>query len=356
MQTVDLGRAQEIASEMLVNEYDHERGIPLTASSHTDLWPGDTNFWVDAYLAIDRPDLAQQTFQTTLKSIRPDGSVPHLMQGSHIRFGGKETRSLDRLYYRISGTGAMKLPNGEWVSEIYAPPTLALSALAIAEAGLELPDNIVDIVVTAQEKLYEARGNNEALIEPEQSDELTNNSGDMAHFLKMSVVMDPAVNALAIQNGHAILTLAQILEPSRNLDNIRTRTDQTLESLIQHIEATQETPSPERTLAIVRIDGTQSLQFSDLKQFYEEPSPDDKHPERTHLSTDKLIELVRARPHLDQSRNYMKRVIPKLARGEFTRFENAIPGDNPAINKTYRKQFWLPVAAQIVQIDKDFAA
>lgn len=351
MLSAELETAQELAKDMLVSEYDHDRGIPMSASSHTDLWPGDTNLWVDAYLTIDRPDLATQTFGTALKSIRPDGSVPHLMQGSHVRFG-TETRWIDRQYYRVKGTGAMELPNGEWVSKIYAPPTLALSALAIAEAGLELPDNIVDVVATAQEKLYEARGNKDALIEAEHKDELTNNSGEKARLLNMFVVVDPAVNALAVQNGRAILKLARILEPNRDFDNIRSQTDQTYESLIKFINESKGTRSPERTLAIARTGTTLALKNEDLEEFYSEPVSNDKHPERTHLSMDKCIELAHSTPYSTQSTDYMRRIVPKLANGEFTRFENALPGNNPVENKGYRRQFWLPVAAQIVQINR----
>lgn len=351
MLRTELNKAQEIAEEMLIGEYDQDRGIPISAVSHTDLWPGDTNLWVDAYLAIDRPDLAEQTFQTTLKSIRPDGSVPHLMQGSHIR-GGIETRWIDRQYYRLSGSGAMRLPNGEWVSKIYAPPTLALSALAIAEAGLELPADILDTVVKAQERLYEARANNGALIEPEHPDELTNNSGEMADLLKISVVMDPAVNALAVHNGRAIIRLARHLKSDYELDKISSLTDQTQESLRKYINESQDTPSPERTLAIARTGKTLAFTEEDLEELYSEPVPEEKHPERTHLSMDRCIEVAHSTPYAKLSRDYLERIIPKLARGEFTRFENAMPGNNPVENKSYRRQFWLPVAAQIVQIDE----
>lgn len=351
----ELATAQEIATEMLVNEYDHERGIPLTASSHTDLWPGDTNLWVDAYLTIDRPDLAQQTFETSLKSIRPDGSVPHLMQGSHIR-GGRETRWIDRQYYRLSGAGAMRLPNGEWVSKIYAPPTLAMSALAIANAGIELPEDIVETLVKTQERLYEARGNDEALIEPEHPDELTNNSGEMAHLLKLFTVMDPAVSALAVHNGRAIQRLARHLAPDYDLDRISSLTDQTQESLRKYINGSQGKHSPERTLAIARTGKTLAFTEEDLEELYSEPAPDEKHPERTHLSMDKCIEVAHSTPYAKLSRDYLERIVPKLARGEFTRFENAMPGNNPVENKSYRRQFWLPVAAQVVQLDESLVA
>ena len=277
------------------------------------------------------------------------------MQGSHVR-GGVETRWIDRQFYRVSGVGATKLPNGEWVTKIYAPPTLALSALAIAEAGLELPDNIVDIVATAQQKLYEARGNEEALIEAEHRDELTNNSGETAHNLAVSVVMDPAVNALAVQNGRAILKLARILEPNRNLDNIRSQTDQTHESLVKFINNSNGTCSPERTLAIARVGTILGMKDEDLEEFYSEPNSDDKHPERTHLSMDRCIELAHSTPYSAQSTDYMRRIVPKLSNGEFTIFENALPVNNPVENKGYRRQFWLPVAAQIVQIDKSLVA
>ena len=68
----ELETAQELATDMLISEYDHVRGIPMSATSHPDLWPGDTNEWVNAYLTIERPDLALKTMDTALKSVRPD--------------------------------------------------------------------------------------------------------------------------------------------------------------------------------------------------------------------------------------------------------------------------------------------
>ena len=107
---------------------------------------------------------------------------------------GMETRAFDRLYYRWSGAGAKKLPNGERVTRLYAPPTAAISTEAVLDYQLlndqengaqVLGDFVLPALIKASGSLYKARGNNKrGLILPFHKDELTINSGELASKTK----------------------------------------------------------------------------------------------------------------------------------------------------------------------------
>ncbi len=334
--------AQNDAGYLLVADLlDSERNIPMRATSHTDLWPGDR--WAEAYLAIDEPQIAESVMRTAVRSIRPDGSVPHLMQGSHIR-GGIETRWIDRQIYRLQGNGALKLPNGEWVTKGYGMPTLALGALALAERGLSYPSpEILHNSITA---LYEARANDQGLIVARKVDELTNSSGKLSNKLhEEGKVIDPAVNALAALNFDALKTL----DPTA--PNISTA-DSTRRSLLDSLDTIRNYRplEGEEVLAIARLG--YELTEEELEGVCASPEGIE-HPERTHLTMAECLEIARLTPESEASKSYLQRILPKIAAlgaAGITRFEGAQPGSNAAANKYGRKQIWLPTAAELVQI------
>ena len=129
-----LKAVQELSAQRLVDNFDRERGFAVRAAgSHTDLWPGDP--WTEAYTAIGATRMAELSFDAILRSIRPDGSVPHLMQGSHMR-GGHETNWIDRTVYRATGVGATRAASGAWVTKLHAQPNWAVSAAALYDHKL----------------------------------------------------------------------------------------------------------------------------------------------------------------------------------------------------------------------------
>jgi hypothetical protein len=353
--------AQNDARELMTRGlYDMERNIPMRASSHTDLWPGDR--WVEAYLAIDEPQLAERVMATTLRSIRPDGSLPHLMQGSHRR-SGIETRWIDRQVYRLQGNGAMELPNGEWVTKSYGAPTLALGAVALADRNRKYPD--FETVTRTITTLYDARGNSDDLIEARKVDELTNNSGKLADQLKKEgKAMDPAVNALAVKS---LMALRQYpgTEKSQHGRDLFNQAERTVLALYEELELERSKDDPitgsrsylkgEQVLALARLnDPTMMPSEYELWRVFKAPEAGEKHPEHSNLNLAECLEIARLTRWADASNKYLERVIPKIAAigaAGLTRFEGIIPGKNEAANKAGRKQVWLPTAAEIVQID-----
>lgn len=354
-----LEESQSVAREMLVEQFDTERGIPMRASSHTDLWPGDR--WPEAYLAAGERELAQITAHTIARSVRPDGSFPHLMQGSHVRsfglLGNRESRWIDRQVYRLEGNGAMQLPNGEWVTRIYAPPTQALSALALHDAGYELPEAMDVVGLTrAATALYGNRGTEGGLILGRHKDELTRNTAELARDVHTwGSAIDPAINALMVMNNAAIQELAR--KTDKNTDHeLDLSAQQTEKSVGQELfGAFHGTMQPEQVLAAARLpEYNRALSEKVLNELYTAPNTNMAHPERLHLSMAENIEVARLTSWSETSHNYLSRILPLIAQAgasAMTRFEGIGPGKNAISNKLGRKHVWLPTAAEIVQID-----
>lgn len=349
-----LAVAQSHAHEMLVEQYDAERNIPLRATSHTDLWPGDR--WTEAYLAASEPETALAVAESLAHSIRPDGSVPHLMQGSHKR-AGVETRFIDRQVYRLQGNGAERLPNGEWVTRRFAPPTWALSALALHKAGLEVPEALqVPGLTKATEVLFEHRATNDGLLSAATADELTNSVGVLNKQRKAGkAVVDPATNALAVLNDAALQELAARTAVPIDV-SFQERASQLKAALYDRIGRNTRTKySPEAVLAAARLqDEAVAVSESRLTRFFGAPDLTRPHVERTHLSMADSLEAARLLPDSEAAQTYLRRVLPKIAllgASGFTRFEGVAPTKNAVNNRSRRKQVWLPTAAQVVQID-----
>lgn len=348
----DMEQAKDTAERLLVEHFDVKRGFPERATSHTDLWPGDR--WAEAYIAIDRPDLAADTVAATLRSIRPDGSVPHLMQGSHPRWGLSETRWIDRQAYRLQGNGAIKLANGEWVTKTHAQPSWAIGATALIdyllpkneEKAQRLQERVVPKFINATQALYEARGDSDGFIVSTKRDETTNSAGELAR--QSLPVVDPAVNALLVSNSIALGALTVIPQSlARKVDKTRA----SVTTLVENEISADKPLSPEFVLAAARLNLGKELSASALSSAYKAPSIDDEHPERTHLSTAECIEIARLTNDRLESKAYLARLITGYALGkQVTRFEGKTPGTSAASNKIGRKHIWLPTAAQIVQI------
>ncbi|MCA9327915.1 hypothetical protein KDA14_05285, partial [Candidatus Saccharibacteria bacterium] len=343
-----------VAHDALVAGFDVERGIPMRAASHTDLWPGDR--WAEAYIAAGEPNLAAAVMNTIARSVRPDGSVPHLMQGSHIR-GGIETRWIDRQVYRMQGNGAIHLPNGEWVTEGFAPPTQAISALALHEAGVEIPGRLQAAgLMHATETLYDSRGTMSGLIVAHKIDELTRSTANLARAVKLNgVAKDPAVNALLVKNNRALRKLADAEgEPlDEVLSSMMHRTERTL---VDEMQKTVETKVhyPEEVLAAARLDEVrEDLTEQQLIDFFAAPDAQDKHPEQRHLTMAESIEVARLTANRGASQEYLERIVKLVntaGAAALTRFEGIGPDKNAVANKMGRKQAWLPTAAEVVQI------
>lgn len=353
-----LATAQDSARELLVEQFDVKHDIPMRAPSHTDLWPGDR--WPEAYIAAGEPELATHAMESIAFSRRPDYTFPHLMQGSHMR-AGIETRWIDRQVYRMQGNGAMRLPNGEWVTRTLASPTQALSALAVAKAGLEVHgpyDTLTPAALARSTRaLYAQRGNTKGLLAAHRKDELTRSTAELSRKLKQhGSVVDVAVNALLVQNSRAIIELAEranVALGEEFTDQAR-QTEEKLVSVLQVHRFIDEI-LPEDVLATARTpQAARSLSESLLANFYMPPDPTDPHPEISYLSMAETIEVARLTPWSEASHDYLARILPKIAAAgasALTRFEGVAPGKNAIDNKMSRKQIWLPTAAEIVQID-----
>ncbi|HWT55565.1 MAG TPA: hypothetical protein VN031_00880 [Candidatus Microsaccharimonas sp.] len=353
-----LETAQDSAHELLVEQFDVKHDIPMRASGHTDLWPGDR--WPEAYIAAGEPELAAHVMESIAFSRRPDYAYPHLMQGSHM-LAGVETRWIHRQVYRLQGNGAMRLPNGEWVTKALAPPTQALSALAVVKAGLEVHgpyDTLTPAALARSTRaLYAQRGNEKGLITAHKKDELTRSTAELSQRLKAhGSVVDVAVNALSVQNNRAIIELAKRTDVSlgEEFTNQVRQIEEKLVSVLQ-IHRFIEEILPEDVLATARTpQEARSLSESLLTNFYMPPEPADPHPEISYLSMAETIEVARLTPWSEASHDYLERILPKIAQAgasAMTRFEGITPGKNAVDNKVSRKQIWLPTAAQIVQID-----
>ena len=358
MSTPDqLKSVQELSAQHLVDNFDRERGFALRApGSHTDLWPGDP--WTEAYTAIGATRMAELSFNAVLRSIRPDGSVPHLMQGSHMR-GGSETNWIDRTVYRATGVGATRSDSGAWVTKLHAQPNWAVSAAALYDHKLQRSEleatsfarSIVPTLVDATQALYEARGTEKGYIVAKHRDEMTNNSGALAGLRKP--VIDPSVNALLVRNNKAVTRLAQIAQyelPQELLTTMRRTSWYLAEHVSEHVG--DETPYlPEFVLAAARLELSDSIPRAALQHIYAAPTPNDKHPEATHLSTAECVEIARLTPEHVTSRGYLDRYIGMVAAGQpITRFEGSLPTEDSFDNRLHRKQTWLLTDAQLVRI------
>lgn len=355
------------ADRMLFEAYDPKREFPITAASHTDFWPGDASRWVDGYLAIDKPEEAQEHAQGMAKgvmnavqrSIRRDGIIPHYMLGSHMRLGGRvETNIVDRYVQLASGNGLERSDAGEWVTTANAAPTAAIAALSLVNAGIQLPEKHQYAILDAHNQLTVARRNTDGLIEARNPNELTNNSGVLSRKLRHDrYAIDLAVNALYIKNARALSKLwsandivAPFVEGDAKL------AQSCVEELLETEHATRKTFSLESTLAAARLGFTGMLREGDLRDFFKAPVPGDKHPERTNPALADALEVARLTSgSFEISRVFLGRIVTKLAENKhmFTRYEGAMPDANAIANRAYRRQQWVPTAAEARQIDID---
>jgi hypothetical protein len=347
------------AEQMLVGAYNPDTGYPITAESHTDLWPGDASRWVNGYLAIGKGDMAGGVLDAVGRSIRENGSIPHYMLGSHKRLGGIETNFIDRLVQKVSGNGLERTETGEWVTKAYAPATFGLAAAAATKAGHPLPKTLgLYQLFDAHNSLTVRRRNSAGLIEARNPNELTNNSGVLAGILKKNgSVVDPSINASYVQNGKAIAELweGNGLVQDIVLADVR-RTEKSLHRMIE-VELEEENGlSLETVQAIARLGLAGMLRGDDLISFFEAPAPGTKHPERTSASLPDMVEVARlTASSFDESRQFLVRITGKLADGPqaFTRYEGVKPEQNVVANRAYRKQVWTQTAAEAVQITFD---
>jgi hypothetical protein len=349
-----LAKAQDAAHEMLVDQFDAQRGIPVRTGSHSDLWPGDR--WPEAYLATGEPSIALAAINSIASSVRRDGSFPHLLSGSHKR-GGVETHWIDRMVYIGQGNGLTLSVHREWVTRAFAPPTQALSALAIEKAGLHVPAELdVTGLTNAAMRLYKSRGNEDGLLVARKKDELTRSKAELSRELKQNdTVIDPAINALMVLNNDAIAELAARTRQPLGSD-FRQRMQQTRDSLLRRLASHQDSYLPEQVLAVARLGHRDVvLTEDDLADIFTAPVPDDPHPQEHHLSMAETIEVARLTTGSRMSYDYLRRILTLVAGAgpaALTQFEGINPGDNPILNKYNRKNAWLPTAAEIVQIDR----
>lgn len=281
------------------------------------------------------------------------------MQGSHKRLG-VETRWIDRQVYRLQGNGALRLENGEWVTKSVAPSTQALSALALAKEGIRLPSTVtLDSLQNSAIALRGIRGDSETMdiIRPKHIDELTNNAGDLAQkFNNREVVRDPAINALAILNNHAIMELAE--HQGKTVESTLKIWTNNLSRFWRELlpeKADDRTMNNEDVLAAARLDARWALREGSLRKVFEQPDPSDANPGRTKLSMAECIEIARLTLDYEASQEYLARILPKIAQmgtAALTRFEGVMPTNNPVGNKVGRRQVWLPTAAEIVQLPR----
>lgn len=203
----------------------------------------------------------------------------------------------------------------------------------------------------ATQALYKARGTEKDYIVAKHRDEMTNNSGAFAGLRKP--VIDPSVNALLVQNNKAVTRLARVAhyDLPQELRSTMDRTNWYLAKVVSE-QVNDDTPyRPELVLAAARLELSDSFDSASLRTIYTAPSPEDKHPERTHLSTAECIEIARLTLDQPASRAYLDRYVAGIANGQpVTRFEDSVPGMNSLDNRYHRKQPWLPTDAQLVRI------
>ena len=361
--------AQGHAERMLLEAYDAKSGFPITADSHPDFWPGDAARWVAGYLAIEQPNIAQDVMHAVGESVRPDGGIAHYRLGSHKRLGGRvETNVVDRYVQAFSGNGIERSVADKWVSSIYAAPTAAIAALTLYKAGVALPQNIsVKTILGAHNRLTKARRGEDMLLGTHYSDELTNNSGDLAKKLKTQKrVVDPAVNALYVNNERAIAELISsetikqptphqtVAETAPHTDGKEVKNTQTaLEEMIATEHSMQDVLSLESTLAAARLGLMGLLRDNDLLNLFRAPAAHDKHPEQTRASLPDALEAARlTASSFEVSRIFLGRMVSKIAENShmLTRYEDVGPGDNVIANRAYRRELWAPTAAEICQL------
>lgn len=253
----------------------------------------------------------------------------------------------------LEGSGVMWLDNGETVTKLFAPSTLALSALALEQADVELPTNLdLDKVMMASDALHDQRGNEHGFIEARHINELTNSDGGYSVQVKeYGLTIDPAINALAVKNDFAISHLAGITDAEAFAVRGRAFNTEDRLGIMLHNSFVRGDMTDEETLATARLGFKGFLDEENLRKLFAMPSESDSHPEKRHLSMAECIEAARLTPIYEASQEYLARVLPKIAQlGAFTRFEGIAPTDNAIVNKIGRKQIWLPTAAQVVQI------
>jgi len=350
------------ADHMLVMAYDYSSEFPITAESHTDFWPGEAARWVQGYIASEATTqmgltLAQGVMNAVGKSVRDNGAIPHYMLGSHRRFGGRiETNIIDRTVQRFSGNGMKRSAAGNWVTTINAAPTAGIAALALSRAGIGLPGTIsLKTILRAHNEITQTARSKEGLIEAHNPNELTNNSGALAKRLKSDGrVVDPAVNALYINNSRAIAELWNSDDFSQLfLEGDAKNAQAGVEKLLEREHDKGDGLSLESTLAAARLGLTGMIRESDLLHLFRAPNADDKHPEQTRSSLPDAIEAARLTAgSFEVSRIFLGRIVGKIAENNhmLTRYESISPGDNVIANRAYRRQLWAPTAAEVRQI------
>lgn len=355
-----LAQVQALSAQHLVDNFDTTRGFALRApGSHADLWPGDP--WVEAYLAIGRTDLANLSFKAIQRSIRPDGSAPHLMQGSRPLFR-LETKGIDRMVFRATGVGSTRSASGERVTKLHAQPGWALSTAALYDYKLGkwgemhaagFARSVAPMLVDATRALYKARGTEDGYVASKHIDEMTNRSGELAKLHKP--LFDPSVNALLVKNNAAVVRLADIARFAlpQELRNAMAKTNDYLTGQITDTVSADRPYLPEYVLAAARLGSSEIIiDPAALQSVYAAPSPEDPHPEKKHLSTAECVEIARLTLSQPDSRAYLDSYITAIAGGQpIKRFENSKPSKNAVDERLHRsQQTWLPTDAQLVQV------
>lgn len=354
-----LCKVQALSAQHLVDNFDAARGFALrNPTSHRDLWPGDP--WVEAYTAIGRTDLADLSLAAIMRSIRPDRSIPHLVQGSKV-YAGLETNGIDRMVYRLTGVGATRSASGERVTKLHAQPGWALGALALYEHKLHerggsyaigFAHNITPRLIDATRALYKARGTEDGYVASKHIDEMTNRSGELARLRKP--LFDPSVNALLVKNNAAVLRLAEITRFAvpQELRTAMAKTNEYLRGQLTDTVHADRPYLPEYVLAAARLGSSDiTIEPAALQSVYAMPAEDDPHPEATHLSTAECVEIARLTLGQPDSRAYLDDYVAAIASGEaITRFMHSVPSNNLIVDKIHRRHNWLPTDAQLVQI------
>ncbi len=146
--------------------------------AHPDGFGHETAGLVHAHLATGNPDRAMVEFDRYIASVYPSGFSGHYVLGPHKRLG-METNFIDAFVQR-----AIKLPNGERVSPLAAPPNWAIAAEAIAghleETGVNAKDWVAehfDLLCRSTLALYRERGQSDGMLVQLHQDELTLRDG-----------------------------------------------------------------------------------------------------------------------------------------------------------------------------------
>jgi hypothetical protein len=379
-------QAQRLAADALRTGFDESLGFPVTAKGYGDFWPSgasetDTFSFVEAYAAIGEPRMASRTMGALLRSARTDGSYPHLVQGSHKRVG-VETRAIDRKIYRLQGMDVGTSRLGEHVTSLYAAPIGALSALAIANYNMQDDGPrisvapTVDALVAAKRALYDARGNDDGLIEAHHKYELTLSAGrlvgefgrkedDQLRYDReragvaqspVGAIVDPAMNAMLVLDNAALIEYARINDkvlPSQ----LREQMAKSAEAVMQLTAQASAPDNIEQTIARARLGRIDEISDEMLAYAYRQPPKDASHVEDEYLPVSLGLELASNTPDRPESQEYVQRNLASIVmHGKFPHFENRFPIRGfraPWTNKNRRLRLWLPTAKVVALLDAD---